>query len=65
MIFGTAYGIYIIPVTANCSYLLLMIGAGSTRNMYSDLAIKPRYYCCIILDIGIHILLCMLSERCK
>jgi hypothetical protein len=30
---------------------LLMMGTENARNMYSDLAIKQNYCCCILLDI--------------
>jgi hypothetical protein len=35
---------YDIPATVTAVIVLLMMGAESARNMWSDIAIKPRYY---------------------
>jgi hypothetical protein len=41
---------YVVPVVVNYSFVLLIMGTESTRNMERDLAIKSRL-CCILLDI--------------
>jgi hypothetical protein len=46
--------IYVIPVTVNCSIVLLMM-VQQVPETCRDLVIKPRYYRCILLNIRIHI----------
>jgi hypothetical protein len=36
---------------SNAVIAILMMGTESTRNMYSDVAVKLRYWCYILLDI--------------
>jgi hypothetical protein len=49
---------YVIPLTVNCSIILLMMGTEGVQKVPKtcrDLVIKPKYYCCIVLDIHIRI----------
>jgi hypothetical protein len=65
MNFGTTYETYIIPVTANCSYYTPDDGRRFCPNLVHWSCSKTKIQLLYLLDIGIHILVCRLSERCR